>query len=190
MAPRATAPVRDPASVWRDLLAPRPADAPPPTPTPITDFPPPTSIAVPAVGIATTIIEVAPRAIEVDGRRVFEWPAADWAAGHHSTSASPGEGGNIVIAGHDDVRGEVFRGLHDIKAGDQVTLESAAGSFIYVVQEIHLRFYNAASLDEQLSVATFIAPMPEERLTLITCWPYGVDTHRLIVVARPLAPSG
>jgi sortase (surface protein transpeptidase) len=32
-----------------------------------------------------------------------------------------------------------------------------------------------------------MAPMPEERLTLITCWPYGVDDHRLIVVAKPVA---
>jgi len=28
--------------------------------------------------------------------------------------------------------------------------------------------------------------MPEERVTLVTCWPYGIDDHRIIVVAKPV----
>jgi sortase A len=144
-----------------------------------------THIAVPAVGIDTEVVEVAPVAIQVGQQTVFEWPVADWAAGHHSSSANPGEGGNVVIAGHDDVRGEVFRGLHDIEVGDQVIVTTGDTSFTYVVQEIHLRLFNNQPLEEQLSVGGFIGPMPEERLTLVTCWPYRVDTHRLIVVAKP-----
>jgi sortase A len=142
-------------------------------------------VSVPAVAIDADIVEVEPVAVQSDQQTMFEWPVADWAAGHHSTSANPGEGGNIVIAGHDDVRGEVFRGLHDVKVGDQVIVSTDAASYTYVVQEIHMRLYANESLEEQLSVGAFIEPMPEERLTLVTCWPYQVDTHRLIVVAKP-----
>jgi sortase A len=143
-------------------------------------------ISVPAVGIDAEIQEISPVEVVVGQQTVFEWPVVDWAAGHHSTSANPGEGGNIVIAGHDDVRGEVFRGLHDIKVGDQVVVSTDTKDYTYVVQEIHMRLFNTASLDEQLTIGGFIGPMPEERLTLVTCWPYKVDSHRLIVVAKPL----
>jgi sortase A len=143
-------------------------------------------ISVPAVGIDADIEEVSPVEVQLGQQTVFQWPVVDWAAGHHSTSANPGEGGNIVIAGHDDVRGEVFRGLHDIKVGDQVVVSTDTKDYTYVVQEIHMRLFNTASIDEQLTIGGFIGPMPEERLTLVTCWPYKVDSHRLIVVAKPL----
>jgi sortase A len=142
-------------------------------------------ISVPAVGIDADIQEVSPVAVQAGQQTVFEWPVVDWAAGHHSTSANPGEGGNIVMAGHDDVRGEVFRGLHDIKIGDQIVVSTDTKDYTYVVQEIHKRAFKTASLDEQLTIGAFIGPMPEERLTLVTCWPYKVDSHRLIVVAKP-----
>lgn len=158
-----------------------------PTPTAVLDMPPATHVTVPAVGIGTDIIEVTPAKSEAHGRTVFTWTVADWAAGHHSTSADPGEGGNIILTGHDDVRGEVFRGLHDIHIGDQVLLTSPAGVFTYAVTEIHLREYRNASPEELIAAGGFLAPMPEERVTLVTCWPYRIDTHRIIVVAKPIA---
>lgn len=161
--------------------APRSTVASPPMP----EMPPPLHIAIPNVGIDTAVVEVSATPVVVDGRTVFTWQVADWAAGHHSTSANPGEDGNIVIAGHADVRGEVFRNLPRVVVGDEVTLTSAAGTFRYVVEEIHLREYTEASLDEQIAAGEFLGPMEGERLTLVTCWPYQVDTHRLIVVAKP-----
>jgi sortase A len=161
------------------------------TPTPeVVDMPPATHIAIPAVGIDADIQQIEPKTETLDGQLVLMWPVVDWAAGHHSTSADPGEGGNIVLAGHDDVRGEVFRGLHDIDLGDEVQLTSPTGTHRYVVVEVHLRRERDAALSDRLASGEFMAPMPEERLTLITCWPYGVDDHRLIVVAKPVtAPT-
>ena len=150
------------------------------------DMPAATHIGIPAVGVDAEIVEVAPAKSEIDGRALFTWTVADWAAGHHQTSADPGEQGNIVLSGHDDVRGEVFRGLHDIELGDEVFVTSPAGVFTYVVTEIHFREYRRASLEEQIAAGAFLAPMPEERLTLVTCWPYRVDSHRMIVVAKPV----
>jgi sortase A len=163
-----------------------------PLPTPLAGAPwppqpPPTHISIPAVGIDAAVVQVSAAPISVEDRTVLKWQVADYAAGHHDTSASPGDGGNIVIAGHDDYHGDVFRGLHDIRIGDRVTLTTAAGQFIYVVQEIHLRLEKGQPLDKRLAIGVWMQPMPEERLTLITCWPYGVDDHRMIVVAKPLA---
>ena len=149
-------------------------------------MPIPTHLSIPTAGINTDVIEVTSEIVELDGQQAVQWPVADWAAGHHDTSANPGEGGNIVIAGHADVRGEVFRGLHDVQLGDEVVVSSAAGEFRYIVQEIHMRRWEDVPLPERLAIGEFMAPMPEERLTLITCWPYGIDDHRMIVVAKPV----
>ena len=35
--------------------------------------------------------------------------------------------------------------------------------------------------------AQWIAPTDDERLTLVTCWPYISNTHRLIIVAKPVS---
>jgi sortase A len=179
------------------IVRPHPIPAPPtredgygaiPTPPAISlDMPRATHIRIDAVGIATDIVEVSAEMVEVEDQHVLQWQVADWVAGHHDTSADPGEGGNIVIAGHDDVRGEVFRGLHDITLGAAVVLTSEVGTFTYLVTELHYRRERDVPLEERLTVGVFMAPMPEERLTLITCWPYGVDDHRLIVVAKPVA---
>ena len=41
-------------------------------------------------------------------------------------------------------------------------------------------------LDIRMNNAQWILPSVDERLTLITCWPYETNTHRLIIVARPM----
>jgi sortase A len=42
-------------------------------------------------------------------------------------------------------------------------------------------------LDVRMNNAQWILPSVDERLTLISCWPYESNTHRLIIVARPIA---
>ena len=152
-------------------------------------MPPPTHITIAAAGIDTDVVQVSAEPISVEDRTVLKWQVADYTAGHHDTSANPGEGGNIVIAGHDDYHGAVFRGLHDIQIGDLVTLTTSAGQFSYVVVEVHLRQEKGMPLDDRLAIGVWMQPMPEERLTLITCWPYGVDDHRMIVVAKPVTDA-
>lgn len=157
-----------------------------PTPTPKPKMPPPTWIQIPSVGIDTKVVEVGYRIVEIQGMQVIEWEVADYAAGHHSTSANPGEGGNIVITGHSDWKGEVFRTLEHVKLGDEVILTSDAGVFRYRVTEIHYRKEVGVPLEERIATGRFLDPMPEERVTLVTCWPYGIDDHRIIVVAKPV----
>ena len=47
--------------------------------------------------------------------------------GHHEGAVNPGETGSLVLAGHDDVYGEVFRDLPKLKVGDELTVYSAQG---------------------------------------------------------------
>ncbi|MCS7256065.1 MAG: sortase [Thermomicrobium sp.] len=157
-----------------------------PTPTPKPKMPPPTRIQIPSVGIDAPVVEVGYKVVEIEGVQVIEWEVAEYAAGHHNTSANPGEGGNIVITGHNDWKGEVFRTLEHVKLGDEVILTSDAGVFRYRVTEIHYRKEVGVPLEERIATGRFLDPMPEERVTLVTCWPYGIDDHRIIVVAKPV----
>ncbi len=163
-----------------------PTPVPSPTPTPVPDMPPPTHIRIPSVGIDAPVVEVGYEVVEIEGQQVIQWQVADYAAGHHNTSASPGEGGNIVISGHNDWRGEVFRTLEFAKIGDEVILTTANGEYRYRIVEIHYRKEVGVPLEERIATGRFLDPMPEERVTLVTCWPYGVDDHRIIVVAKPI----
>lgn len=145
----------------------------------------PTRIRVPAAGIDTDVVTVGYQLIDIGGQTVIEWDVALWAAGHHSLSANPGEGGNVVIAGHVAGGGEVFRTLELAEIGDEVILSTPVRDYHYTITEVHLRLDVGVPLEERLATGEFMADMPEERLTLITCWPYGVYDHRLIVVAKP-----
>lgn len=165
-----------------------PIATPVPTSTPPPELPPPTRIRIAAVGIDTPIVEVGFKVVMMNGQPVIEWQVADYAAGHHDLSANPGARGNIVISGHNDWKGQVFRTLDRVKIGDDVTLTTPKGDYHYRVTEIHYRKDVGVPLSERLATGQFLAPMPEERLTLVTCWPYGVDDHRLIVVAKPVKP--
>ncbi len=163
-----------------------PTPTPEPTPTPRPKMPPPTRIQIPSVGIDAPVVEVGYKIVEIQGVKVIEWEVAEYAAGHHNTSANPGEGGNIVITGHNDWKGEVFRTLEHVKLGDEVILTSDAGIFRYRVVEIHYRKEVGVPLEERIATGRFLDPMPEERVTLVTCWPYGIDDHRIIVIAKPV----
>jgi len=197
--PLVQAPVTAPAPVPSPVPRPRPTvDTVPvltptsslvPTPTPVPDMPPPTRIRIPSVGIDAPVVQVGYEIVEISGQKVIQWQVADYAAGHHSTSASPGEGGNIVISGHSDWRGEVFRTLEYAKIGDEVILTTENGDYRYRIVEIHYRKEVGVPLEERIATGRFLDPMPEERVTLVTCWPYGVDDHRIIVVAKPVVPQ-
>lgn len=195
MVPTATPPVKptpSPTPTVSAIATPAPATPPAvsqPLPTPASPPPAATHIAIPSVGIDANVQEVGYQLVSINGQQVRQLQVAAYAAGHDELSANPGTGGNVVIAGHDDWKGEVFKNLHDVKLGDPVLLTTPAATHRYVVTGIFYRQYTDTSLTDRLAAGQFLAPMPEERVTLVTCWPYGVDTHRLIVVAKPQAPA-
>ena len=116
---------------------------------------------------------------------VSEWDVADYAAGFHKGSAYPGNASNIVLSGHHNIRGEVFRNLVDLQPGDLISAYVGEQEYRYVVEEVLIIPEKYVSPEQRRENAQWIGHFPEERLTLVTCWPYTSNTHRVIVVAHP-----
>jgi sortase A len=146
-----------------------------------------TRISVPAIGIDSRVIEV--RQVVHGNRR--EWQVADYAVGHHEGSGVPGGGTNIVLSGHNNINGEVFRRLDELKRGDVITLRTrGGGSYNYEVESTRIVLEDGASSTRRMRNARYMRPTPEERLTLLSCWPYKPwPPYRIIVIARPVLDS-
>lgn len=119
-------------------------------------------------------------------------PAAQWqvpnkrAAGWHATSARLGEIGNMVLNGHHNIRGRVFERLKDLRPGDLIFVSGPRGEVVYSVTERRLLKERGQPMDVRIAHASYIGPTPDERLTLVTCWPPRDYSHRLILIARPV----
>ena len=122
----------------------------------------PTRIVIPALGIDANIV-----------------PGTDWeqlkkGVGHQPGTANPGERGNLVLAAHNDIFGEIFRDLDQLQPGDEIVVYSINQSYRYVVTE--KRFVEPTQVD-------VMNPTSEPTSTLISCYPYLVDTQRIVVFA-------
>jgi len=94
--------------------------------------------------------------------------------GHVAGTASPGENGNVAIAGHRD---GFFRGLKDIVVGDKVELVTLQRTETYVIDNI--------TIVDPTDVSV-LRPRARSSLTLITCYPFyfiGSAPQRYIVEA-------
>lgn len=105
-------------------------------------------------------------------------------AGWHQGSATLGMPGNTVINGHNWPENGVFRFLHQVQVGDLILLYSGRVSFLYEVQEILFLKEGGQPLEVRQANARYIQPTDDERVTLVTCHPYGSTRYRLIVIAR------
>ncbi len=155
-------------------------------PTP-TSAPRPVRIVIPVIGVDAPVVEVGIKIINTEKGPQAQWETADYAAGHHSTSANPGEKGNIVISGHNNIKGKVFQNLWQLKPGDKVFLYNAEGKvFVYEVKEVLLLKEKGVSEEQRRANARYIEPTLDETLTLVTCWPPRGNSHRVIVIAKPV----
>jgi sortase A len=104
----------------------------------------------------------------------------DLAVGHIPSTALPGQAGNVAVAGHRDT---FFRGLKDLKNGDEVQFTTVDGDFKYVVE--------SAIIVEPDHVAV-LAASSENVLTMVTCYPFsyiGAAPRRFVVRARQVSPQ-
>ena len=174
-------------------LTPSPTSSPTPVPTPTPNPPaPPVRLIIPALGIDTPVVTVSIKLVDKDGALVATWQTADYAAGYHEGTALPGQPGNVVISGHNNIKGQVFRpisalGEEDVSfpKGALAYLFDAQGRvFAYAFESMYKVREAGAPLSERIKNARFMAPTTEPVLTLITCWPLNGNTHRIIVRAR------
>ncbi|MBR6308216.1 MAG: class D sortase [Lachnospiraceae bacterium] len=96
--------------------------------------------------------------------------------GHEPGTAYIGECGNCVIAGHRNYSfGSFFNRLNEVEIGDTIYVDTATDSFAYIVKEIKVVEPEDLSVLEQTETET---------LTLYTCTPLYIATHRLVIVAQ------
>ncbi len=138
------------------------AAVPVPTPGPRS----PTRIVIPALNVDWPIVPG------------DSWDELKQGIGHRIGTVNPGERGNIILSGHNDVYGEPFRDLDKLESGKEVMVYAGSTAYRYIVKS------------KRVVTPTDLSPLNSSRnpiVTLITCTPYRVDTHRLIVVGE-LAP--
>lgn len=150
---------------------------------------PPVRIGIPSIGLDAPVVPVGWEARIVNGDfQGNEWETADFAAGYHETSALPGSVGNTVISGHNNIRGAVFKDLFEVNLGDRISLQDADGrTFHYEVVESFVVREEGATEAERRDNTQWIRQTPDERLTLVSCFPPWSNTHRIIVLGFPTA---
>lgn len=100
-----------------------------------------------------------------------------YGAGHHAGTYFPGEGGTILIAGH-NTSGQ-FEKLPNVKVGDEITIKTIYGSYKYTITDTAI--LEASAFNKNLSIND-----NKEQLILYTCYPVntpGFKTKRFIVYA-------
>ena len=170
------------------LLPARTPEPPPATPTPDPRPPansPPTRLVIPKIDLDIPVLTVGVKAVRVGGQERVIWDDVPDAGAFHATSAYPGQPGNTVINGHRDIQGSVFRHLNKLDVGDEIVLYVGDMAYPYRVTETLIVPETFASARQRAENLRLISYMPEERLTLVTCTPVGLATHRLLVIARP-----
>jgi sortase A len=123
----------------------------------------PTRLIIPAIRLDVPVVEG------------VDWEQLKMGAGHLIGSANPGERGNCFIAGHNDIYGEIFRDLEELTIGDEIIVHAGQQTYRYIVR--------ATRIVEPDDVSVMY-PTSTPVLTLLTCYPYMIDSHRLVVIAE------
>jgi len=100
---------------------------------------------------------------------------------HFAGTALPGEGGNIFIFGHSSYYANqpgnyktVFKNLNNLQIGDEIVVRFNGQDYVYSVNQ---------KKQVKPSDVEYLAPTSSEQLSLMTCWPPGTTSYRLIVIA-------
>lgn len=117
---------------------------------------------IPAIGVDHPVVQG-------DG-----WEQLKKGIGQHPGTPNPGQKGNIVFSAHNDVFGQIFRDLDQLKPGDTVVLFTNQRTYTYIVRQT--RIVEPTQVD-------VLAPTSEAVVTLISCYPYMVDNKRIVVNA-------
>ena len=93
-------------------------------------------------------------------------------------SSHAGQPGNFVVLGHRMRKyGSLFNRLGEVQIGDTITVSAEDSNFVYVVDQIEV--ISPSELSSYIGIAD-----DRCRITLITCTPTGVGSHRLLVIGH------
>jgi len=164
----------------------------------------PVRLVIPDLKIDVPVVEMGWRVVQTaDGPR-SDWVIPKNEAGHHVNSALLGDEGNLVISGHNNIYGEVFKPISfawdndtriqvdnftdrsDLLNGRTIELFDAAGqAFKYTISAFYRLKDTGVSAQQRIANGRFMEPTDQAQVTIITCWPPTSNTHRLVVVAVP-----
>ena len=136
----------------------------------LSNIPIPTPAPDQAVRVQVPRINVDAPVVQGDG-----WEQLKKGVGQHIGSANPGLNGNVVLTAHNDVYGELFRHLDQLQPGDEV--------IVYTQQRQHVYVVDRTVIVEPTAVEV-MASTGSPTVTLISCYPYLVDSQRIVVFAR------
>jgi sortase A len=136
----------------------------------LANIPVPTPAPDQAVRLQIPRLNVDAPVVQGDG-----WEQLKKGVGQHIGSANPGQNGNVVLSAHNDVYGELFRYLDQLQPGDEVIAYTQQRQFVYVVERTVLVEPTAVEV---------MASTGSPTVTLISCYPYLIDSQRIVVFAR------
>ncbi|MEA2639270.1 MAG: sortase [Chloroflexota bacterium] len=131
----------------------------------------PQRIVMPSIALDS---QVTPLGIKLGPGGVPLWQTAAFAVGHHEGTAFPGEAGNMVLSGHisSPHEGAVFHNLPNVKVGDAVIVTTSQAPYLYRITDVRTTVPTDVEILNRTTGSV---------ITLITCVPDGVYTHRLVV---------
>jgi sortase A len=136
----------------------------------LANLPVPTPSIEQAVRIEIPAIKLDAPVVQGDG-----WEQLKKGVAQHISSANPGQNGNIVLSAHNDVYGELFRHLDRLQPGDLVKLYTQQRAYEYLVDRTQI---------VEPTTVEVMASTGAPTVTLISCYPYLVDSQRIVVFAR------
>ncbi len=141
---------------------------------PIAFRPPPTeetalAISIPKLRVDQTIVQG------------VDWEALKLGVGQLQNGVTPtAERGNLVLSAHNDIYGEYFRYLDQLEPGDEFFIRTRTKVYTYRVTGWQTVKPTDVHVLETRGGAT---------ATLISCYPYQVNTQRIVVFADRVSES-
>jgi len=117
-----------------------------------------------------------------------EWDSPGPYVGWVVTSALPDEAGNVILYGHNNLDGQVFRDLYRLQAGDEIVLVTERQTWRYQVKEVVILDVQEAEANRR-AYETYLRAAGVARLTVISCYPPQGNRYRVVVVAQPAPGS-
>lgn len=134
----------------------------------------PISSGTPAPGQAVRI-RIPPLGVDASIVQGDGWEQLKRGVGQHIGSANPGQPGNVVLSAHNDIYGELFRHLDELEEGDEIILHTQTREVVYRV--LYWRIVPPTEVN-------VIEPTSEPIVTLISCYPYLINSDRIVVVGE------
>ncbi len=122
------------------------------------------TINIPKLGVEQTIVQGS------------DWEALKQGVGQVLNGYDPAdEVGNVALTAHNDIYGELFKNLDQLEPGDQFQIQTRGQVYLYEITGTEIVAPTDVHVLQSQGRAT---------ATLISCYPYRVNTQRIVVSAN------